>query len=208
MRWRRCGLRGRRLEARVPHGHGKTLTSIAALRHDRVDAPRVIDGPTMSSRCWRLSCDRATSSFSTTSAAMKAGTPSATPGYVLKRAGRQFWRVLDLRRAASMRCWSVPVHRSTPESPGNRPLSLAVGMAKSGTRTGIGRPNGIRTNGACHIRPYELGHVGSRKERRIFRHSSGPEPRPDAPGLSHPTNCFYGKPDWSSGGNRGMKFSG
>ena len=39
------GMRGRRLDARVPHGHWKTLTFIAALRHDRVDAPCVIDGP-------------------------------------------------------------------------------------------------------------------------------------------------------------------
>jgi len=39
------GLRGQRLDARVPHGHWKTLTFIAALRHDRVDAPFVIDGP-------------------------------------------------------------------------------------------------------------------------------------------------------------------
>ena len=39
------GLRGKRLDAQVPHGHWKTLTFIAALRHDRVDAPCVIDGP-------------------------------------------------------------------------------------------------------------------------------------------------------------------
>jgi transposase len=39
------GPRGQRLEARVPHGHWKTLTFIAALRCDRVDAPWVIDGP-------------------------------------------------------------------------------------------------------------------------------------------------------------------
>jgi transposase len=39
------GLRGRWLGARVPHGYWKTLTFIAALRHDRVDAPCVIDGP-------------------------------------------------------------------------------------------------------------------------------------------------------------------
>jgi transposase len=29
----------------VPHGHWKTLTFLAALRHDRIDAPVVIDGP-------------------------------------------------------------------------------------------------------------------------------------------------------------------
>ena len=39
------GPRGQRLEGRVPHGHWKTLTFIAALRHDRIDAPWVIDGP-------------------------------------------------------------------------------------------------------------------------------------------------------------------
>jgi len=37
--------RGRRLKALAPYGHWKTLTFIAALRHDRIDAPLVIDGP-------------------------------------------------------------------------------------------------------------------------------------------------------------------
>lgn len=37
--------RGERLEAVVPHGHWKTQTFIAALRHDRVEAPWVLDGP-------------------------------------------------------------------------------------------------------------------------------------------------------------------
>ena len=40
----RC-LRGRRLVAGIPHGHWKTLTFIAGLRHDRLTAPWVIDGP-------------------------------------------------------------------------------------------------------------------------------------------------------------------
>ena len=39
------GPRGQRLEAKVPHGHWKTMTFIAALRHDRIDAPWIIDGP-------------------------------------------------------------------------------------------------------------------------------------------------------------------
>lgn len=37
--------RGQRLQAQVPHGHWKTLTLIAALRCDRIDAPCVFDGP-------------------------------------------------------------------------------------------------------------------------------------------------------------------
>jgi len=39
------GPRGRRLRAYAPFGHWKTQTFIAALRHDRIDAPWVIDGP-------------------------------------------------------------------------------------------------------------------------------------------------------------------
>ncbi len=37
--------RGQRCVAAVPHGHWKTTTFIAGLRHDRVTAPLIIDGP-------------------------------------------------------------------------------------------------------------------------------------------------------------------
>lgn len=40
----RCA-RGKRLVAKVPHGKWRTLTFLAALRSDRIDAPCVIDGP-------------------------------------------------------------------------------------------------------------------------------------------------------------------
>jgi transposase len=39
--WRR----GAPLRAQVPHGHWRTMTFLAALRHDRITAPCVIDGP-------------------------------------------------------------------------------------------------------------------------------------------------------------------
>ena len=39
------GARHRRLVAHVPHGHWQTMTFIAALRMDRIDAPWVLDGP-------------------------------------------------------------------------------------------------------------------------------------------------------------------
>src|ERR1700730_17563106 len=32
-------------KARVPHGHWQTMTFLAALRHDRVTAPWLLDGP-------------------------------------------------------------------------------------------------------------------------------------------------------------------
>ena len=42
-----CGWapRGRKLLAKDPQGHWRTLTFVAALRHDRIAAPCVIDGP-------------------------------------------------------------------------------------------------------------------------------------------------------------------
>ena len=36
---------GTRLTAKVPHGHWQTTTFLAALRHDRIDAPWLLDGP-------------------------------------------------------------------------------------------------------------------------------------------------------------------
>jgi transposase len=40
--WAPCGMR---LTAKVPHGHWKTTTFVAALRQDRIDAPWVLNGP-------------------------------------------------------------------------------------------------------------------------------------------------------------------
>jgi transposase len=37
--------RGQRLVAAVPHGHWKTTTFLAGLRHDGIVAPYVLDGP-------------------------------------------------------------------------------------------------------------------------------------------------------------------
>ena len=39
------GRRGERLAAKVPYGHWNTMTFIAALRHDRIDAPWLLDAP-------------------------------------------------------------------------------------------------------------------------------------------------------------------
>jgi putative transposase len=37
--------RGQRLTAKVPHGRWTTMTFLAVLRHDRLEAPFVLDGP-------------------------------------------------------------------------------------------------------------------------------------------------------------------
>ena len=51
------GPRGRRLRAYAPHGHWKTLTFIAALRCDGIDAPFVFDGP-INGEAFQLYVDR------------------------------------------------------------------------------------------------------------------------------------------------------
>jgi transposase len=51
------GLRGQRLVADVPHGHWRTLTFIAALRQDRIEAPWVIDRP-LNGALFRLYVER------------------------------------------------------------------------------------------------------------------------------------------------------
>src|SRR5262249_47927235 len=40
--WAPCG---QRLPGKAPHGRWKTMTFLAALRHDRISAPWLIDGP-------------------------------------------------------------------------------------------------------------------------------------------------------------------
>lgn len=39
------GLRGKRLFGYAPYGHWKTMTFVAGLRHDRIEAPFVVDCP-------------------------------------------------------------------------------------------------------------------------------------------------------------------
>ena len=81
--------RGERLLAKVPHGHWRTMTFLAALRHDRITAPCVIDGP-INGESFRAYVEQflvptlqpATSSSWTISARTKAASsaaPSAPP---------------------------------------------------------------------------------------------------------------------------------
>src|SRR3954471_19398173 len=49
--------RGERLRAKVPHGHWRTMTFLAALRHDRVEAPWLLDGP-INGETFRLYVDK------------------------------------------------------------------------------------------------------------------------------------------------------
>jgi hypothetical protein len=80
--------RGQRFVDHAPFGHWRTQTFVAALRHDRLDAPWVIDGTmtratfdtyveTMSKPNSRRRCAKGMSSSWTTSLATKANTPQS-----------------------------------------------------------------------------------------------------------------------------------
>ena len=45
--------RGQRIKAKVPRGRWKTMTFLAAPRHDRIDAPWLLEGP-INGECFRL----------------------------------------------------------------------------------------------------------------------------------------------------------
>jgi hypothetical protein len=47
--------RGERLTSYVPQGEWKTITFVAALRHNKMVAPMVIDGRSMAQRSWPMS---------------------------------------------------------------------------------------------------------------------------------------------------------
>src|SRR5580700_6836961 len=107
------GIKGRRLKAYTPHGHWKTLTFIAALRCDRIDAPSVIDGP-INGETFLLYIEkilappsrRAMSSSWTTSAATKARppAPSSEPKALTSSSCRPTAPI------------SIPSNRSSPSS--------------------------------------------------------------------------------------------
>ena len=84
--------RGARLAAKVPHGHWKTMTFVAALRHDRIEAPFVIDGP-INSECFKTYVE-------------KVLVPTLAAGDLVMRAGSG---CLD-RLAAKLRCIPVADH--------------------------------------------------------------------------------------------------
>jgi transposase len=52
------GPKGERVEGVAPHGHWQTTTFVAALRHDRITAPCVFDGP-INGPCFRAWTEQA-----------------------------------------------------------------------------------------------------------------------------------------------------
>src|SRR6266496_4225335 len=87
--WGRC-LRGERLISHVPHGHWKTITFVAALRHNRMVAPMVIDGPINGATF--LLCRTVPGSDAQTQRHRGDGQPSGPQSSWRERSNRSGWR--------------------------------------------------------------------------------------------------------------------
>ncbi len=118
------GPRGQRLKALVPYGHWKTMTFLAALRHDRIDAPWVLDGP-INGELFRLYV-------------IKVLVPTLEPGdiVVLDNLGSHKGRAVRAAiRAAGARIFFLP-----PYSPDLNPIEQVFAklkhlLRKAGERT-------------------------------------------------------------------------
>ena len=118
------GPRGQRRNTYVPFGHWKTLTLVAALRHDRIDAPFVLDGPINSEAFRRYVTD--------------VLLPTLKPGgiVILNNLGSQKGQaVRQAIRSAKARLFFLP-----PYSPGLNPIEqgfakLKHKMREAGERT-------------------------------------------------------------------------
>ena len=88
--------RGRRLTAKVAHGRWKTMTFLAALRHDRIDAPWFIEGP-IDGESFRLYVE-------------KVLLPTLRPGdiVIMDNLGHKSKAVRQLIRAAGAKLFFLP----------------------------------------------------------------------------------------------------
>jgi transposase len=117
------GPRGRRLVAKAPHGHWKTMTFVAALRCDRIDAPLVTDGPI--------------NGASFAAYVEQALVPTLKPGnvVVLDNLGSHKGAVIrSLIRAAGARVLFLP-----PYSPNLNPIEQVFAKLKHGMRNAAER---------------------------------------------------------------------
>ena len=110
--------RGKRFNAKVPYGHWKTMTFLAALRHDRIDAPWVFDGP-INAESFRLYVEEVLV------AALKPGDI-----VVLDNLGSHKGKTIsDVIRAAGARLFFLP-----PYSPDLNPIEQVFAKLKHSLR--------------------------------------------------------------------------
>jgi transposase len=115
--------RGERLVCKVPFGRWETMTFIAALRHDRIAAPLLLDGP-MNGQSFRAYVEQ-----------MLA--PTLNPGDMVIMDNVRMHKVPGVREAIEARGATVPPF--PPYSPDLNPIELAYAKFKALLRAAAGR---------------------------------------------------------------------
>ena len=108
------GAKGKRLRGFAPHGHWRTLTFLGALRHDRLAAPCVFDGP-INGACFRAYVEQQL-------------VPALTPGDIVVMDNLGSHKSAAVRRAirnAGARLWYLP-----PYSPDLNPIEQVFAKIK------------------------------------------------------------------------------
>jgi transposase len=115
--------RGQRLVAAVPHGHWKTSTLVAALRHDRIAAPCVFDGAINGTR-FRAYVEQALA-------------PTLLPGDIVVMDNLGAHKVQGVRAAIEAR--GAHLLYLPPYSPDLNPIEQAFAKLKARLRTAARR---------------------------------------------------------------------
>ncbi|MEY9167261.1 transposase [Sinorhizobium fredii] len=117
------GPRGKRLRGFAPHGHWRTLTFVGALRHDRLTAPCVFDGP-INGQCFRAYVEQQL-------------VPVLEPGDIVimdNLGSHKSVAIRQMIRAAGARLWYLP-----PYSPDLNPIEQAFAKIKHWMRAAQNR---------------------------------------------------------------------
>lgn len=110
--------RGERLVSKVPWGHWKTITFVAALRWDRITAPAVFDGP-MDRECFRAYVEQVLA-------------PTLGPGDIVVMDNLASHKVAGIKEAVEAR--GAVLRYLPPYSPDLNPIEQAIAKFKSHLR--------------------------------------------------------------------------
>jgi transposase len=131
------GPRGQRLPAKVPQGHWTTMTFLGALRHDRLTAPWLIDGP-INGETFRLYVDQVL-------------IPTLQPGDIVVLDNLGSHKSSLVRRA--LRAVGVKLFFLPKYSPDLNPIEMFFSKLKHGLRNTAARTREAVYNAIANLLP-------------------------------------------------------
>ncbi len=143
--------KGQRLKAFVPHGHWQTLTFVAALRHNRITAPWIIDCP-MNAEIFLLYVETVLC-------------PTLTVGDIVVMDNLGSHKSEGVRRAIEAR--GASLYYLPPYSPDFNPIEMGFSKIKAGLRKAARRS----VDGLCQELTSILASFSPSHCSAFFRHA-------------------------------------